>query len=65
MTKSVYEMVTDRIIEQLESGVTMANLIELVQTTSQKNVILAGTRTALAQIAEGMDANLISELRYL
>ncbi len=39
---------------------TMANLIEKVQTASQKNVILAGTRTALAQIAEGMDANLIS-----
>lgn len=39
---------------------TMANLIEKVQTASQKNVILAGTRTALAQIAEGMDSNLIS-----
>jgi len=48
-----------------ESGVydrtTMANLIERVQTASQKNVILAGTRTALAQIVEGMDTNLISE----
>lgn len=39
---------------------TMANLIEKVQTASQKNVVLAGTRTALAQIVEGMDANLIS-----
>ncbi len=39
---------------------TMANLIEKVQTASQKNVILAGTRTALAQIAEGMDSSLIS-----
>lgn len=39
---------------------TMANLIERVQTASQKNVVLAGTRTALAQIAEGMDSNLIS-----
>lgn len=39
---------------------TMANLIEKVQTASQKNVVLAGTRTALAQIAEGMDSNLIS-----
>lgn len=39
---------------------TMANLIEKVQIASQKNVILAGTRTALAQIAEGMDTNLIS-----
>lgn len=39
---------------------TMANLIEKVQTASQKNVVLAGTRTALAHIAEGMDTNLIS-----
>lgn len=39
---------------------TMASLIEKVQTASQKNVVLAGTRTALAQIAEGMDTNLIS-----
>lgn len=39
---------------------TMANLIEKVQIASQKNVVLAGTRTALAQIAEGMDTNLIS-----
>lgn len=39
---------------------TMANLIERVQTASQKNVVLAGTRIALAQIAEGMDSNLIS-----
>lgn len=39
---------------------TMANLIERVQTASQKNVVLAGTRTALAQIVEGMDSNLIS-----
>lgn len=40
---------------------TMANLIERVQTASQKNVVLAGTRTALAQIVEGMDVKLISE----
>lgn len=39
---------------------TMADLIERVQRVSQKNVVLAGTRTALAQIAEGMDTNLIS-----
>lgn len=39
---------------------TMADLIERVQRSSQKNVVLAGTRTALAQIAEGMDTNLIS-----
>lgn len=39
---------------------TMADLIERVQRASQKNVVLAGTRTALAQIAEGMDTNLIS-----
>lgn len=39
---------------------TMADLIEKVQTATQKNVILAGTRTALAHIAEGMDTNLIS-----
>ena len=39
---------------------TMANLIEKVQVASQKNVVLAGTRTALAQIAEGMDTKLIS-----
>lgn len=39
---------------------TMASLIEKVQTAAQKNVVLAGTRTALANIAEGMDTNLIS-----
>lgn len=40
---------------------TMADLIERVQKASQKNVVLAGTRTALAQIVEGMDSKLISD----
>lgn len=39
---------------------TMANLIEKVQVATQKNTVLAGTRTALAQIVEGMDTNIIS-----
>lgn len=36
-------------------------LIQRVQTASQKNVVLAGTKTALANIAEGIDANWISQ----
>lgn len=36
------------------------DLIQRVQIASQKNVIIAGTRTALADIAEGIDANWIS-----
>lgn len=35
---------------------TMNNLIELVQTYSQKDVIIAGTRTALSYIIKGMDS---------
>lgn len=38
----------------------MAKLIEKVQIASQKNVILAGTKTALSHIAEGIDAKWIS-----
>lgn len=49
----------------VESGsydrTTMANLIEKVQVASQKNTILAGTRTALSNIVTGMDTNLISD----
>lgn len=49
----------------LETGsydkTTMANMIERVQTATQKNVVLAGTRTALANIVDGMDVNLISD----
>lgn len=40
---------------------TMMELIQRVQTASQKNVVLAGTKTALANIAEGIDANWISQ----
>ena len=40
---------------------TMMELIQKVQTASQKNVVLAGTKTALANIAEGIDANWISQ----
>lgn len=40
---------------------TMVELIQKVQTASQKNVVLAGTKTALANIAEGIDANWISQ----
>lgn len=40
---------------------TMTELIQRVQTASQKNVILAGTRSALAHIVEGVDATRMSE----
>lgn len=39
---------------------TMMDLIHRVQIASQSNVILAGTRTALAAIAEGIDSKWIS-----
>lgn len=49
-----------------ETGVydrsTMNDLIQRVQVASQKNVILAGTRTALASVAEGVDSSWISNL---
>lgn len=38
----------------------MNDLIQRVQIASQKNVIVAGTRTALAEIADGIDSNWIS-----
>lgn len=38
----------------------MNDLIQRVQVASQKEVILAGTRTALAHIAEGMDTSWIA-----
>ena len=38
----------------------MAKLIETVQVGAQKNVVLAGTKTALANIINGMNANWIS-----
>lgn len=40
---------------------TMTELIQRVQTASQKNVILAGTRSALAHIVDGVEANRMSE----
>lgn len=40
---------------------TLNDLIQRVQIASQKNVILAGTRTALAAVAEGMGTAWISE----
>lgn len=40
---------------------TLNDLIQRVQIASQKNVILAGTRTALASVAEGMGTTWISE----
>ena len=40
---------------------TMSDLIQRVQVASQKNVILAGTRSALANIVEGVDAHRMSE----
>ena len=40
---------------------TMTELIQRVQTASQKNVVLAGTRSALAHIVEGVDATRMSE----
>lgn len=39
---------------------TMMDLIQRVQIASQNNVILAGTKTALAAIAEGIDSKWIS-----
>ena len=39
---------------------TMLDIIQRVQIASQSDVILAGTKTALATIAEGIDANWIS-----
>lgn len=41
--------------------IKMNELIERVQRASQKNVVLAGTKTALAAIADGISANWISE----
>lgn len=38
----------------------MLDIIQRVQIASQSDVILAGTKTALANIAEGIDANWIS-----
>jgi hypothetical protein len=40
---------------------TMSDLIQRVQVASQKNVILAGTRSALSHIVDGMDAHRMSE----
>jgi hypothetical protein len=40
--------------------IKMSELIQKVQYASQKNVVLAGTKTALSAIAEGMDSNWIS-----
>lgn len=40
---------------------TMADLIQRVQVASQKNVILAGTRSALSHIVDGVDAHRMSE----
>lgn len=39
---------------------TMSDLIQRVQTATQKNVILAGSKMALAHIADGIDAKWIS-----
>lgn len=39
---------------------TMADLIQRVQVASQMNVILAGTRSALSHIVEGIDAHRMS-----
>ena len=38
----------------------MNDLIQRVQIASQRNVIIAGTRTALADVADGIDTNWIS-----
>lgn len=40
---------------------TMSELIERVRTASQKNVILAGTKGALAHIVDGVDAARMSD----
>lgn len=39
---------------------TMSDLIQRVQVASQKNVILAGTRSTLAHIVDGVEANRMS-----
>lgn len=39
----------------------MSDLIQRVQIATQKNVVLAGTKTALANIISGVDANWVSE----
>ena len=39
---------------------TMTDLIQRVQVASQKNVVLAGTRSALAHIVDGIDASRMS-----
>lgn len=39
---------------------TMNTLIERVQTASQKNVVIAGTRTALSHVTEGINTAWIS-----
>lgn len=40
---------------------TMAELIQRVQTASQKNVVLAGTKAALANIVTGVEAERMSD----
>lgn len=40
---------------------TLSDLIQRVQTASQKNVVLAGTKTALANIVTGIEAARMSE----
>lgn len=40
---------------------TLADLIQRVQVASRRNVILAGTRSALAHIVDGINANIMSE----
>lgn len=40
---------------------TMTDLIQRVQIATQKNVVLAGSKTALANIADGIDTRWISE----
>ena len=40
---------------------SMAELIQRVQTASGRDVVLAGTKTALAAVAEGIDSKWISE----
>lgn len=40
---------------------TMVTLIDRVQTAAQKNVVLAGTRSALSNIVDGVNASLLSE----
>lgn len=40
---------------------TLADLIQRAQVASRRNVILAGTRSALAHIVDGINANIMSE----